>query len=555
MNRRSISLQTLQKSRGLPVKKYFPYSTQIYLFIFVLSISSISNSYSQTTTKIDSLISVLSNKTGFEKTRLDAAKYFCELKINDTTAIKSLIECFSDDNLYLRGKSATALGKIGKPAVPYLIKALHDKNENVRWCASIALSKIGIDAANAVQTLAQSLNDTNENVRWCSLIALGNIGEAASSCSSQISKLLYDTNEDIKWAAVYAQSKINKINIYAPPKIDFVIQTIDSLVPSLMKQYKIPGVSVCLVKDRKIAWSNRYGVKDVRTLEPVSNETMFEACSMSKPVFAYLVLKLADEKKLDLDKPLADYLDENFIGLADYKNKITARMILCHTSGLPNWRKGYEETEGPLPIYFEPGTKFSYSGEGFYYLQRVVEKITGEPLDVFARKTLFEPLRLKHIGYSWTDNFDTYISAGHDTSGNFLQKTKYTQPNSAYTLYTTADDYAAFICEILNRNKARNIDLSETTLNEMMRHQVEVNVREPINRPGRAIGFGVYWGLGWAVDSTVTGNIVYHSGANQSGFRCYSQFNFNEGTGIVIMTNGLNGSDFWRRIIRKIGDF
>jgi hypothetical protein len=88
-----------------------------------------------------------------------------------------------------------------------------------------------------------------------------------------------------------------------------------------------------------------------------------------------------------------------------------------------------------------------------------------------------------------------------------------------------------------------------------MRHQVEVGVRTPITRPGRAMGLGTYWGLGWAIDSTISGNIIYHSGANRSGFRCYSQFNYDEGSGIVIMTNGLDGSELWRRVVEKIGDF
>jgi CubicO group peptidase (beta-lactamase class C family) len=556
MNRHFIIWQSLQKFRGELLKNIFLNALRTCLFVQFFTIFVISNSYSQTTTdKVESLISTLSNKTASEKTRLDSASELGAMKTNDTVAIKSLIECFSDENLYLRGKAATALGKIGKPVVHFLIKALQDKNENVRWSASIALSKMGMDAAEAVQPLAQSLNDTNENVRWCSLIALGNIGAAASSCSVQISKLLHDDNEDIRWAAIFALNRVSPKEIEERTKFDFVIQTIESLTLSLMKELKIPGVSVCLIKDRKIAWSNTFGIKDDRIKEQVTKETMFEACSMSKPVFAYLVLKLTDEKKLDLDKPLSDYLDEKFIALEDYTTKITARMVLYHTSGLPNWRKGFEETEGPLAVYFEPGTKFSYSGEGYYYLQRVIEKITGEPLDVFARKNLLEPLGLTHTSYSWTKEIDSNISAGHDTTGKFFQKTKYTQSNAAYSLYTTPQDYAAFMCNILNNNASRTVFLSEKNLDEMMNHQVDVNIREPISRPGRALGLGVYWGLGWAIDSTVTGNIVYHSGANQSGFRCYSQFNYKEGTAIVIMTNGLNGGDLWRRLIRKIGDF
>ncbi|MFH1198038.1 MAG: serine hydrolase [bacterium] len=523
------------------------------IFVFLVAATTL---YSQSSAaNIDSLIAILTNKNEAEAIRLIAAEIFGAIKTQDTNAIKSLIACFSDENLYLRGKAASSLGQISKPAVPYLIKSLQDENENIRWLSAIALSKMKRDASEAAPYLAEALTDKNESVRWCSLIALGKIGKVAYSFTQQISKFLYDDDEDIKWAAVYALRKINGGKISQPPTLDYVSNAIDNIMPGLMKEFKIPGVSVCLVKDRKIAWSKSYGVKDTRTNELVTNETMFEACSMTKPMFAYSVLKLIEENKLDLDKPLTDYLDEKFISIVEYKNEITARMILCHTSGLPNWRKGDEETEGPLPIYFEPGTKYSYSGEGFYYLQRVIEKITGEPIDVYARKKLFKPLGLKHISYSWTQEFDSFISAGHDTSGNFLQKTKYTQPNAAYSLYTSAEDYATFICRILDPGDSHNSYLSQNSISQMINHQVEVNVREPISRPGNTLGINVYWGLGWAIDSTVSGDIVYHSGANRSGFRCYSQFNYDRGTAIVIMTNGLNGSDFWRSIIRKIGDF
>ena len=158
----------------------------------------------------------------------------------------------------------------------------------------------------------------------------------------------------------------------------------------------------------------------------VDENTMFEACSMSKPVFAYLVLKLVEQGKLDLDKPLYDYLPEKFICEdEDYPKQITARMILSHTSGLPNWRKGSEENESPLPIYFKPGTKFQYSGEGIYYLQRVVEHITNESLESYAKRTLFDKLGLESTSFVWTEKYDQQIATGHNADGNCNERKKY----------------------------------------------------------------------------------------------------------------------------------
>jgi CubicO group peptidase (beta-lactamase class C family) len=275
---------------------------------------------------------------------------------------------------------------------------------------------------------------------------------------------------------------------------------------------------------------------------------------MTKPVFAFLVFQLVQQNKLNLDEPLCNYLDEKFYGEGSIYKKITARMVLSHQSGLPNWRKGEEERNGPLPIYFTPGERFSYSGEGYYYLQRVVEKITGKSLEEIANENLFVPSEMNNSSFIWREEIDSLISSGHDTSGNFLAKSKYVHPNSAYSLYISAEDYAKIIIEIMKANQLSSSLLSKTYVEEMLSPQVDVLVRDPIDRPGRAFGYITDWSLGWAVDSTAYGKIYYHSGANRTGFRCYSQFNLDEGKGIVIMTNSLNGTELWTRLIKQIGD-
>jgi CubicO group peptidase (beta-lactamase class C family) len=367
--------------------------------------------------------------------------------------------------------------------------------------------------------------------------------------------MLFDPDEDVRWAASYALDRIGYGPISRRFELGALAALVDSLLPELMREYHVPGVSITVVDKRTIAWEGHYGVMDSGAAEPVTSQTLFEACSMSKPVLALLVMKLVEQKKLDLDMPLAHYLAERFVSTGDYGGRITARMILCHTAGFPNWRKGEEETGGPLPVYFPPGSRFSYSGEGFYYLQRVVEKLTGEPLDAYARSALFEPLDLKHTSFSWTQEMAPYQARGHDTSGRALDRTQYAHPNAAYSLYTSSEDYAKIICALLGSDEARGFPLSSASKAEMTRPQVRVEVRSAITRPGRALGVGVGWGLGWAIDSTISGNVIYHSGANRSGFRCYSQFNPDVGSGFVIMTNGLNGGELWRRVVEQVGDF
>jgi len=470
-------------------------------------------------------------------------------------AVLSLINKFYDKDPFVNGEAIDQLVNIGNLAVDYLIKSLADENDNVRWCSAIALGKIAPNGVKAIPFLTEALKDKNSDVRWCSAIALGKFNAAAETSVQSLLNLLNDDDRDVRWAACISLSKINKEAINRQPEFSKVIGVLEKLTPQLIKELNVPGVSISIIKNYKLSWSESFGVSDAVQQNKVNNKTIFEACSMSKPVFTFLVLKLADQGKLDLDKPLNEYLPEQFVSdNDDYSKLITARMILTHTGGMPNWRKGGEERGGPIPIYFKPGTKFNYSGEGIYYLQRVVEHITQEPLETYAKRNLFDKLGFESTSFIWTAKINPQIAVGHDTSGNCNKRSHYKHSNAAYTLYTTPDEYAKFLIEIMRKNNQDEFSLSKKMTNEMLSHQVRVDVREVVDRPGRSLGLFSFRGLGWGIDSTITGDIIYHSGANQTGFRCYSQFNVREGSGIVIMTNGQNGSELWSRLISAVGD-
>ena len=523
----------------------FKFTIQIISYLCLLNFVTLSQ-------VSDSLLLNLSNSDA--SIRYNALNSSLINQIEDQKFVDLLINLLSDSDPYINGKAADILSEIGKNAVPSLIDALADSNSNVRRCAAISLSKMGNDAVDAQSVLIEALNDENENVRWCSLLALGNLTKQDDEVIQAIVRSMYDADYDVRLAASKILKRIAPFELRKSPPISDIISILDSLTPLSMDELNVPGVSIALVKEHRLVWSNSWGMSNNKINESVTNETIFEACSMSKPVFAYIVLKLIEEGKLDLDRPLYEYLDESCMMNQPYRKLITARMILSHTSGLPNWRKGEEERDGPLLIYFKPGTKFGYSGEGMFYLQRVIEKITGEQLDILADKMLFKPLGMNNSSFVWNKEIENKLAAGHDSEGNYLAKTKYLHANSAYSLYTSAEDYAKFILQIINTKESNNSSLSNNTIAEMLSRQVSADVRDPIDRPGRAIGYEVYYGLGWGINSTAKGDIIYHSGANRSGFRCYSQFDNEEGSGIVIMTNSLNGSALWSQLISKVGD-
>ena len=152
-----------------------------------------------------------------------------------------------------------------------------------------------------------------------------------------------------------------------------LIADLEKQIPRLMEEAKTPGLSIAIIKDAKLFWRRGFGVKDNASKEPVDNDTVFEAASMSKPVFAYAVMKLCERGIMNLDTPLTKYTSERFLEGDSRLDLITARHVLSHTSGFPNFRSRKE----PLKIHFTPGEKWSYSGEGYSYLQSVVTHLTG----------------------------------------------------------------------------------------------------------------------------------------------------------------------------------
>lgn len=474
---------------------------------------------------------------------------------SDSVDIPALLSSLGDRDPYVSGRAAEALSRIGQPAVSGLIGILQGGEASTRWPATIALAKMGPVASPALSALIHTLADSSAQVRWGSVLALGGIGTGARTAVPALLNALYDRDEDVRREASRVIDHLDLSALAAPPDWKTVAMIIDTLVPHLMRETLVPGVSIALISNRELVWSNHYGVADAGSRTPVTRETMFEACSMSKPVLAYLAMTLVESGRLDLDRPLVDYLDLSSMRGQPGHERITARMTLSHTSGLPNWRKGEEERDGPLPLLFTPGTLFSYSGEGIFYLQKVVEQITGESLDRYARRTLFAPLGLKHTSFTWEEGFDALIAGGHDADGRALGKTRYTHPNAGYSLYVSAEDYARFLLAHLSPGATTPRLLTQSSIDTMLSHQVVVHTREPVARPGKARATGVFWGLGWCINSTPQGDIVHHSGSNRSGFRCFSQFSPSRRSALVIMTNGAGGTALWERLLNRIGNF
>jgi CubicO group peptidase (beta-lactamase class C family) len=293
----------------------------------------------------------------------------------------------------------------------------------------------------------------------------------------------------------------------------------------------IPGLSMAILEDGEIAFSKGFGVRGIGDGRPVDENTVFEAASLSKPVVAYLALELVDAGLLDLDRPFVEYAE--IPELPDERGgRITARMVLSHTTGLQNERIGDE----PLALAFDPGQGFRYSGEGFLMLQRVLESITGESLDSLSRRMVLDPLGMSRSGFVWREEWAENAAIGH---GDFEIPRPPSRPAAARassSFQTTAHDYAVFLRAIVGRQGLRS-----PTWVQMISPQTRV-------------AEGIDWGLGWALESSDGARALWHWGDNSnSGFTAFAFVDPQRRDAVVYFANSGTGLGIAREILAIMG--
>ncbi|HKR63602.1 MAG TPA: serine hydrolase [Thermoanaerobaculia bacterium] len=288
----------------------------------------------------------------------------------------------------------------------------------------------------------------------------------------------------------------------------------------LMREGDVPGVAIVRIHDGRIQSHRSFGVANAETRQPLRDDAVFETASLTKPVFAYAVMKLVDAGVLALDVPLSRYLDEP---LPDERMKrITARMVLSHTTGLQN-----EVMPGEtLQLDFEPGERFRYSGAGYLYLARVVEHLTQKPLPVLMRELVFDPLRMQSATYTWRDELEQKEVFGHKSSGAVAARRKPTEATLPM-LHVTALDYAKFVVAVMKDPRG------------MLAPQVEVAP-------------SLSWGLGWALERTKRGQAFWHWGENNGEFQNFVMAYPDSGDALVVFTNSGNGFSIMPDLVANV---
>jgi CubicO group peptidase (beta-lactamase class C family) len=322
-----------------------------------------------------------------------------------------------------------------------------------------------------------------------------------------------------------------------------------------MKFYNVPGISIAVIDQFEIAWARGYGIADRSTGTTVTNETLFQASSMSKTITAAAAMRLAEKHVLNLDAPIESQLKSWKLPASEFKKVITLRMLLSHHAGLnvpgfPGFEQGeklptiLQQLDGlgasntqPLRVVMEPGTKFRYSGGGYLLAQQLMMDVTGMPFDEIIRKEILEPVGMKHSYYNHPPSAEQlkFAAAGHDENGDVIAgKFRIHTDLAASGLWTTPSDYALFLIALQNSIKG--------TTNSLLS---SASAKAMITAENGPMGIGVF------ASPRKNVNYMVHPGNNWGFYSIYFAHP-EKGYGVVVFANHDNGSALVNEIVRAV---
>lgn len=363
------------------------------------------------------------------------------------------------------------------------------------------------------------------------------------------------------WASIAFGQQIKRVD-----GTTISADSLGSKIKHLMDTAHVSGVCVSVFNNNKPVFTGAFGFANVPKKDTLKTTTILYGASFSKAVFAYIAMQLVQEKVIDLDKPLSQYLSQPLVdykiagwnrGYQDLKDderyrKITGRMCLNHTTGFPNWR--WFETDKKLKIKFQPGTRYSYSGEGIYLLQFAIEQITGKDYETLARERVFKPLDMINTSYVWQKRFDENLGLGHNAKGEPYELMQWNEASAGGSMSTTLSDYTKFYTAL-----TQGRGLTQAGFNEMIRPQIRIRSKQQFG-PNAMIDssdnddIALSYGLGFGVLKTPHGTAFFKEG-HDDGWGHYSICFPDKGIAIVIMTNNDNGESIFKELLTiSIGD-
>ncbi|MFI0431454.1 serine hydrolase [Mariniflexile sp. HMF6888] len=315
---------------------------------------------------------------------------------------------------------------------------------------------------------------------------------------------------------------------YKTQKTDNSIFDNDKEIEKWLKSNNIPTLGLGVINEGKLQQIKVYG--NLTNGETAPYNTIFNVASLTKPVTAMVTLKLVSLGKWDLDEPIHKYWTDPDVASDPRSKKLTTRHILSHQTGFPNWR--YLNKSKKLDFQFEPGMQYQYSGEGFEYLRKALEKKFNKSLNQLANELIFEPLEMNDTQYVWNNKIDEKrMAIGYDSKGKPYETVKKKIANGADDLLTTVEDYGKFLVSTMNAD-----GLSEKVYDDLAKHEV-------------ATKNGKHFGLGFEIYNFKNGDYALSHGGADNGVQAIAFIFPKTKKGLIIFTNVDNGYKIYKKII------
>ncbi|QWF17055.1 serine hydrolase domain-containing protein [Lysobacter capsici] len=349
------------------------------------------------------------------------------------------------------------------------------------------------------------------------------------------------------WIAVSPQAAATPADTTEPA----FAAVIEREVPAIMKAAKIKGAAVGLIVDGELVYAKGFGFADHAGTVPVTPDTVFVAASLSKPIAAWTVTRLAERGDIALDRPVADMLSPWPLAAGKFDRRaITVRHLLSHTAGttlggyqgwldfneLPTLEQslaGKTNGRGAVELFAAPGTKFQYSGGGYTLMQLAIERTTGRRYSDLARELVFQPLGMGDSSVAMTPQILADAAQGHGDDGAPVPARYYVE-QAPSTLTTTVNDFAKWM-------SAGMIDEDGDTAGPLSQAELQRMYEPAALSTPRAPDEAVY-GLGHFIERLKDGSTaVGHDGRNQAGFRAKFLMRPKARDGIVFFSNSRTG--------------
>lgn len=301
-------------------------------------------------------------------------------------------------------------------------------------------------------------------------------------------------------------------------------------LPPLLTQHHVPAAAVAVIREGELVATVVVGEQE--TGKPATKATLFNVASLTKPVFAHAVLTLAVKGQFSLDESLAPYWVDPDVKDDARHLALTARLILSHQTGFPNWRDGRR-----LQFNFQPGEGVGYSGEGFDYLRRALEAKTGRSMAQLVSETVLAPCDMPDTHFIWDPTFGRRFAREHDKEARRIKVDPKSTASAADDLLTTIGDYGRFAAWV-----ARGANLSPTIFGETC------SIQNPERVAAKTNGATDY-GLCWRIIKSPHGTALMHGGSDQ-GIRAAVIVVPKSQAGVVIFTNGDNGARIIEAVVR-----